>query len=160
MGLDNFKTPKSNWMRELENRAENSDFSLTYSHTAANSHHFKIEGTKTTAIGKTHHTRESNRDKSYISLNSVEEANWIDNPMNTPLTVEENFEVVDVFGIVIDHQSSGKYQSDLDDFLVLPDDILDDIPKSGKKAFRITPADYRHPFGKYVNSWERIFENL
>ena len=161
MGLDNFKTPKSVWMDELEDRAQNRGLSLHYFHVAANSHYFKIEGTETRAIGKTHHTKESNRDGHYINLNSVEEANWKANPEDIPSPIRTDSELVDIFGIVIDHRNSNDHQSDRDDFLVLTEEILDDeIPESGKKEFRITSSGYRHPFGQHKNSWERIFMNV
>lgn len=147
-------------MKELEEQAEGRGLSVCYSHIAAKSHHFKIDGARTCAVGKTHHTRESKRDGSYINLNSVEEANWKATPEEIPFTIEDDSELVDIFGIVIDHRSSNSYEADQDNFLVLTEDILEEIPESGKKDFRITSTGYRDPFGKYVNSWERIFEEV
>jgi hypothetical protein len=160
MGLEDFKEPKSGWMTELEDHAEARGVSLRYTHVAANSHYLLIEGNRTCAVGKTHHTREEERGKSRISLNSVEEANWRGNPQEIPFTIQDSSELVDVFGIVIDHRSPGSYQQGHDNFLVLTEDILSEIPESGKKEFRITSSGYRHPFGNYVNSWERIFKKL
>jgi hypothetical protein len=160
MGLEDFKKPKSDWMAELEDCVDAYGFSLRYRHVSSNSHYFLIEGNSRCAVGKTHHSREEKRDKSYISLNSVEEATWRDNPEGIPFTIQDGSELVDVFGIVIDHRSSNGYQKDQDHFLVLTEDILEEIPESGKKEFRITSFGYRHPFGNYTNSWERIFENL
>jgi len=131
--------------------------SVYYSHVATNSHHFKIEGAESSVVGKTHHTRESERTDSYIRLNAVYESQWRENPEDIPFTIEDDSEVVDVFGIVIDHRSPNGYQADQDNFLVLTEDVLEEIPESGKKDFRITSSGYRHPFGEYVNSWERIF---
>lgn len=160
MGLEDFKEPKSGWMTELEDHAESRGVSLRYTHVAANSHYLLIEGNRTFAVGKTHHTREEERDESYINLNSVEEATWGDNPEEIPFSIQDNSELVDVFGIVIDHRSPGGYQQGHDTFLVLTEDILSEIPESGKKEFRITTTGYRHPFGKHQNDWERFFENV
>jgi hypothetical protein len=160
MGLDEFKTPRSDWMEKLEEQAENRGLSIHYSHVAANSHHFKIDGIRTCVIGKTHHTRKSKRGNSYINLNSVEEANWGANPEEIPFTIEDSSELVDIFGIVIDHCSPNGYQAGQDKFLVLTEDILKEIPESGKKDIRITSRGYIHPFGEHVDSWKRIFENL
>lgn len=160
MGLEEFSEPKSDWMAEFEDRAEARGFSLTYSHVAAHSHYFLIKGNATCAVGKTHHTREEERSKSYIPLNSVEEANWGGNPQEIPFAIQDDSELIDILGIVIDHRSPDGYQQDQDNFLVLTEDILEEIPESGKKEFRITTTGYRHPFGKHQNSWERLFENL
>jgi hypothetical protein len=160
MGLEDFKKPKSDWMVEFEDRAEARGFSLRYRHVSSNSHYFLIEGNRTFAVGKTHHTREEERDESYINLNSVEEATWRDNPEEIPFTIQDDSEFMDIFGIVIDHRSPGGYQQDQDNFLVLTEDILEEIPESGKKEFRITSTGYRNPFDKHQNSWERLFENL
>jgi len=160
MGLEDFKTPTSEWMKEFESRAEVRGCSIKYAHRSGNSHCFKIEGIKRSAVGKTHHTREKDRTKSYINLNSAEEATWRDNPQKIPFTIQENHELVDVFGIVIDHRSPNGYQQGRDDFLVLSEDILEEIPESGKTEFRIKENGYRHPFGNYTNSWERIFKNF
>lgn len=162
MGLDDFKNlpPKSDWMEELENQAENRGLTVVYSPVAANSYYFKIEGDRTCAIGKTHHTRESKRTEHYINLNSANEANWRGQPENIPPELTGDKEIVDIFGIVVNHHSPNGYDPNQDDFLVLTEDILEEIPESGKKAFRITSSGYRHPFGKYVNSWGRIFEEV
>lgn len=160
MGLEDFRKPKSDWMTEFEDRVDAQGFSLIYRHVSSNSHYFLLEGNGRYAVGKTHHSREEKRDKSYISLNSVEEAAWRDGPEEIPFTIQNDSELVDIFGIVIDHRSFNGYQKDQDHFLVLTEDILEEIPESGKKEFRITSSGYRHPFGKHVNSWERIFENL
>jgi hypothetical protein len=162
MGLDDYRNlpPKSDWLEELENQAENRELAVCYSYLAANSYYFKIEGTETCAVGKTHHTRASDRTESKINLNTVEEATWRENLEEIPVTIEDDSELVDIFGIVIDHRGPGRYQADRDNFLVLTEDILGEIPESGNKEFRITSTGYRHPFDKHVNSWERIFANL
>ncbi|MFC7027849.1 hypothetical protein ACFQJ5_10035 [Halomicroarcula sp. GCM10025324] len=160
MGLEDFRKPKSDWMAEFENRVDSHGYSLRYRHISSNSHYFLLECNGRCVVGKTHHSREEKRDKSYISLNSVEEATWRDNPVEIPFTIQDDSELVDVFGIVIDHRSSNGYQQAQDNFLVLTEDILSEIPTSGKKEFRITTTGYRHPFGKHQNSWERLFKNL
>lgn len=160
MGLDDLLEPGPGWMKQLHTRVGDRGLSLERCHAAVNSHYFKIEGYGTCAVGKTHHSRKTKRNESYINLNSVEEATWKENPKNIPFSTDEDIEIVDIFGIVIDHRSSDFYQADKDNFLVLTEDILEEIPESGKKQFRITSEGYRHPFGKYENSWERIFKNL
>lgn len=160
VGLKDFKTPKSDWMKRLEKQVQKYELSLYYSHVASNSHYFKIEANSNCAIGKTHHSREKNRNKQHINLNSVEEADWRDHPQRIPDNIETNYEPVDIFGIVIDHHNSDNYQQDQDDFLVLTEEILEEMPKSGKKGFRITTSGYRHPFDKHLNSWDRLFQNI
>lgn len=133
MGLEDFKQPKSGWMTELESRAESRGFQLNYRHIAANSHYFLITGSATCVVGKTHHTSEEGRDRSYISLNSVEEAGWKDSPQEIPFTIEENCELVDVFGIIIDHYGSSRYDADQDNFLVLTEVFSRKSPSLGRR---------------------------
>jgi len=160
MGIDKLLKPQSGWLGELQERVDKRELVLDTHHKAARSSHFSIESDSGCIIGKTHHSKKTNRSESYISLNSAEEAFWREGPKNIPFSIEEDIEIVDVFGIVIDHRSPDFYQADQDNFLVLTEDILEEIPESGKKQFRITSEGYRHPFGKYRNSWERVFKNL
>jgi hypothetical protein len=160
MGLEDFRTPRSDWMKELESQVEGRGLSVSYSHVAANSHHFKIEGVGTCAVGKTHHTREEERTGHHINLNAVEEANWRRDPQRIPSTIKSGHELADIFGIVVDHRSTNGYQQNQDNFLVLTEDILKEIPESGKKEFRSTTTGYRHPFDKHLNSWRRLFQNI
>ncbi|CCQ36760.1 uncharacterized protein Nmlp_2601 [Natronomonas moolapensis 8.8.11] len=162
MGLDDFEQPNTDWMAELKDRAEFRGFSLTHSHVAAKSHYFLIEGNTAYAVGKTHHTRVTSENKSHIYLNSAEETNWRDNQQDIPprIEIEYDSELVDIFGIIIDHLTPNGYTDDQDNFLVLSECILEEIPESGKKELRTKRDGYRHPFGKYTNSWERLFKNL
>ena len=79
---------------------------------------------------------------------------------SSPFALEDNQRLVDVFAIVVDHQSIEQYQPEHDDFLVLDEEILKEVPESGKKGFRITSTGYRDPFDRHQNSWERLFENI
>jgi hypothetical protein len=160
MGLVDFKKPPSDWMAEFEEHTEARGFLLDYRWYSDKSTLFLIEGDGKCAIGKTHHCRAEDRDRPYISLRSAEEANWRENPQDIPSTNVDDYEIVDIFGIVIDHRSPNGYQQDPDNFLVLTEDILEDIPESGKKEFRVRENRYRDPYGRHKNSWDRLFENI
>jgi hypothetical protein len=160
MGLEEFETPGSAWMEEVKSRTEERGLLFDYIDRSSKCELFLIEGDKKYVTGKTHHCRAKNRDKPYISLNSVEEAKWRENPQNIPFSLKDDYEVVDIFGVVVDHRSSNGYQQEQDNFLVLTEDTLDDIPQSGKKNFSVWKNRYRDPYGKYKNCWERIFKNI
>jgi hypothetical protein len=97
-----------------------------------------------------------------MRLNRGEETNWRDNQEGIPrkIEIEHDSELVDIFGIVIDHLTPNGYTDDQDNFLVLTECVLEEIPESGNKKIRVTSTGYRQPFDKYQNSWERIFQNL
>lgn len=160
MGLEDFKRPPSDWMAEFEEHTEARGFLLGYHRRSDKSSLFLIEGDGKCAIGKTHHCKAEKRDKPYISLRSAEEANWRENLQDIPFTIIDDYKIVDIFGIVIDHRSPNGYQQDLDNFLILTEDILEDIPESGKKQFRVRENRYRDPYGRYKNSWTRLFKNI
>jgi hypothetical protein len=159
MKADDFINWLPSWLSELRRRAEEGNLSFEVEAAGGKSYNFLIEGTRTCAVGRTHNTRQSTRDKSYINLNYSDEYRWKEQ-REFPFALEDNQEVIDVFAIIIDQQSSGNYQQEHDDFLVLDEEILGEIPESGNKAFRITSTGYRDPFDKHQNSWERLFENI
>lgn len=158
MGLDDFA--RTDWMAELQNRVKDRGFLLKNTRVSSKSHYFMIQGNKHCAVGKTHHSREENRTEPYINLNSAEEANWEGKPDEFFLDIEDKFKIVDTFGIIIDHLSPDGYNEDQDNFLVMPEDILNEIPNSGTKKIRIISTGYAPPFGNHLNDWNRIFKNL
>lgn len=160
MGLESFRTPGTDWLEQLDTRAENLGFSIYSDSVASNSNHFKIEGDGICAIGKTHHTKKSKRTESYINLNSAYEANWREQPEKIPSDLRGSKDIVDIFGIVVDHRSPNGYQPEQDKFLILTEDILKEIPESGNKPIRITSSGYRDPFDEHIDRWERIFIHL
>lgn len=162
MGLDDFVDAIGhlpNWLSELNRRAKNKDLSMQVEASGGGTYTFQIEGSQTYAIGRTHHTRQSTRRKSYIHLDYSDELRWKEQ-QSSPFALEDNQKLVDVFAIVVDHQSIEQYQPEHDDFLVLDEEILEEVPESGKKGFRITSTGYRDPFDRHQNSWERLFENI
>jgi hypothetical protein len=156
---DDFINWLPSWLSELRQRAEERNLSLKTEGAGGKSYNFQIEGNQTCAVGRTHNTRQSTRNKSYINLSYSDECRWKEQ-QESPFDMNDSLEVTDVFAIVIDHQSSGNYQQEHDDFLVLDEEILREIPESGNKAFRITSTGYRDPFDRHQNSWERLFENI
>lgn len=159
MNVDDFLNYLPNWLSELRQRAEGRDFSLKTEAAGGKSCNFQIEGKRTCAVGRTHNTRQSTRGESYINLNYSDELRWKEQ-QDYPFPIEDEQKIVDVFAVVIDHRSPGEYQQEHDDFLVLDEEILEEIPESGNKAFRITSTGYRDPFDRHQNSWKRLFENV
>lgn len=159
MTADDFLEIQTGWLGQLQQRVAKRELSLDTNHIAARSFHFSINSDSSCVIGKTHHSKQENRKYSYIRLDYSDEIHW-KNQRDFPSQVEIAQDVVDIFAVVIDNQSDGRYDPDQDDFLVLTEEILEEVPESGKKKFRITSDGYRDPFDRYLNSWERIFENL
>lgn len=159
MTADEFLKFQSGWLGELQERVDKRGLSLNASHVAARSFYFSVNYDSSCIIGKTHYSKQENRKDSYIRLDYSDEIYW-KNKRDFPSSLNVIGDVADIFAVVIDNQSDGRYDPDQDDFLVLTEEILEEVPESGKKKFRITSDGYRDPFDRYLNSWERIFENL
>lgn len=151
MSLEDFRTSELAWLSELHDRAKQRGFSLRTKYVSRQSWAFEIEAQETFSLGKLHHSRKEQRDNPKIPVNCSEEQTWID---------EDAPEVVDVFSVIVDHRSPGEYQPEEDNFIVLSEELLGELPDSGKKEIRITSSGCVHPYDKHLNSWGRLFENL
>jgi len=160
MGIDDFKT-YPNWITLLKEKAE--DYNLVFNGDPANSkrrqsYYFKITSDTAAVIAKTHHSNQFGRREK----DKIEEDYEITKESISSSTDlypdEDRFEQIEIFAVVINHESVGEYNPETDDFLVLDEEALEYVPPSGKKQFRVDSDGYPYPFGDHVNDWNRIFE--
>ncbi|WP_435183021.1 hypothetical protein [Halobellus sp. EA9] len=162
MGIDQFKTyPK--WVRLLKEKAEkhNLDFDADPANSKLEkSYWFEITSDAVAVRGKTHHSNLSGqREGNHIEIVYKDEKK-LSSAKTEQFPNANEFEQIEVFAIVINHETESEYDPEIDDFLVLDEEALECIPPSGKKRFRIDSNGYPSPFGDHVNDWNRIFESF
>jgi hypothetical protein len=160
MGIDDFKTYPA-WIRILKDKAEKHDLDFYADPSNSKreeSHRFKITSDSTAVVGKTHHS----------NLFDQREGNHIETKYKDGMELTagktelfqnaDEFEQIEVLAVVINHETGDEYDPETDDFLILDERALEDIPPSGQKRFRDDSDGYPTPYGDHVNDWKRIFE--
>mgnify|MGYP006914305411 FL=1 len=160
MGINSFKTYPE-WVAILKEKAENHD--LEFDADPVNpkrreSYRFKIASDKAVVMGKTHHSNWfGQRNKNQIETVYTDEKE-LSSEATSLIQSDGQYERNEILAVVINHKSDGEYIPELDDFLVLDEVALEQVPASGKKQFRDDSNGYPSPFGAYLNEWSRIFE--
>lgn len=160
MGLDSFRTyPK--WIGLLKKKAEkhNLDFDANPANSRRRkSYWFKITSDATAVGGKTHHSNLfGQREGNHIETVYKDEKK-LSSAKTELFPNADDFEQIEVLAIVINHETEGEYNPKTDDFLILNEHALEDIPVSGKKQFRDDSNGYPPPYGDHINDWDRVFE--